>query len=701
MVAGRRVSDRVSEPGIGAGYRSRISEPDIGTGYRNFRDVWTACASPVRVLADNDKMTFPLPFVTRIALALLFASNAACAQSDSDFLAAKSAFEKGDVRRLEALSGALKGHVLEAYAHYWRLKLTLGAADPADVHAYLSTYAGTPPADRLRIEWLKALAAKGDWTAFGQHYTVLAGADSELTCHAIQHRVQREGDSALAAAKPFWFSGRTTPEACDPLFAALIASERIDVDDRRARLRLAIEAGNVRLAQAVAATLPPPARIGEAEFSRIDRNPLAALTRGEFAWKQPAGRELALFALERAARKDALAARGPWVKWRANLPQADRLHGNARLALHAARQHAPDAHVYFREANATPLTEEQHAWRVRAALRAQSWIDVRDATQAMPPAQRDETAWRYWRARALKELGAGDEARVLLAGVATEFGFYGLLARDALGVAFVPVSEPVLPSAEVMKGFGARMDVQRAVKLGQLDMRIESIREWSPVVRGLNDEGLLVAAEFARRAGLVARAINTAELTTDRHDFALRYQMPYRTEFEAAGREQSIDSALLFAIARQESRFIPDIVSSAGARGLMQLMPATARWVARQLGETGFNQAQVIDVQTNTRFGAFYFRYWFDRLDNHPALTAAAYNAGPGRAQAWRPMVPLEGAAWVETIPFNETRDYVKKVLANAMFYTGALGGPHRSLTDRLGTVAPRQPASGTLAAAN
>ena len=220
------------------------------------------------------------------------------------------------------------------------------------------------------------------------------------------------------------------------------------------------------------------------------------MTRGS-SWKQPA---TASWRGRADARQGGCALRTrALVRW--GPAEADRLYGNGRLALHAARQHAPDAHVYFREAGATPLTEEQHAWRVRAALRAQSWIDVRDATQSMPPAQRDETAWRYWRARALKELDAGDEARVLLAGVATEFGFYGLLAREALGVAFVPVSEPVQPSAEVMKGFGTRADVQRAVKLGQLDMRIESIREWSPVVRGLNDEGLLVAAEFARRAG--------------------------------------------------------------------------------------------------------------------------------------------------------------------------------------------------------
>jgi soluble lytic murein transglycosylase len=157
---------------------------------------------------------------------------------------------------------------------------------------------------------------------------------------------------------------------------------------------------------------------------------------------------------------------------------------------------------------------------------------------------------------------------------------------------------------------------------------------------------------------------------------------------------------LLYAIARQESRFVPDIVSSAGAMGLMQLMPGTARWVAKQLARSDFTSTQITQVDLNTQFGAYYFKYWHDRLDRMPALAAAAYNAGPGRAQAWRPPVaPLEGAIWVETIPFNETRDYVKKVLANAMLYTRALNRPYVPLSTRLGTVPPRTASTAALSA--
>ena len=228
------------------------------------------------------------------------------------------------------------------------------------------------------------------------------------------------------------------------------------------------------------------------------------------------------------------------------------------------------------------------------------------------------------------------------------------------------------------------------VKLVELDMRPESVREWAYIVRGLSDENLLVAADHARRVGLYDRAINAADRTQARHDYALRYLAPYRNDFEAAAKANDADIAMLYGIARQESRFIPDIVSSAGAVGLMQLMPGTARWVAKQLARNDYQPAQIGNTDLNTQFGAYYYKYWFERLDKMPALAAAAYNAGPGRAQAWRPAASLEGAIWVETIPFNETREYVKKVLANAMIYNQSFGGASTSLTSLLGVVAPR-----------
>ena len=355
----------------------------------------------------------------------------------------------------------------------------------------------------------------------------------------------------------------------------------------------------------------------------------------------------------------------------------------------------PRANEWFREAGDTPLAAEEQSWRIRAALRALAWSVVRKTIDGLPERDQQEPTWRYWKARALAELGKKEDADALYATVATGIHFYGLLAAEALGRGVEQLaalkSEPAMASDDAFAAFAAKPAVRRAVKLAELDMRAESRREWISAVAGLDDEGLLLAADYARRVGLYDRAINTAERTSIRHDYSMRYMTPWRSEFGAAARDHSIDEELLYAIARQESRFAPDIVSSAGAVGLMQLMPGTARWVAKQLARSDYNSTRMAQVELNTQFGAYYFKYWHERLDRMPALAAAAYNAGPNRAQAWRPSaMPLEGAIWVETIPFNETRDYVKKVLANTMLYAQALGRPYVPLSTRLGTVLPR-----------
>ncbi len=629
------------------------------------------------------------------------AALAAPEPTDVDFLAAKAAFEHGQRSRLDALAAKLSGHILESYVQYWALASRLDALTLDDARGFIARWPDSPLAERLRIDALKAFGKRGDWDAFGELYPPSAGEDVELSCYAIQFRRQSEGEAALAAAKPLWFSGQTPPAACEPLFSALIDAGELTLADRRARFRLAAEAGNLRLARELADAMPGNSRIAPRDLVRVDRDADRALARGEFAWATPGGRDLALYALERAARRDAGAARAAWEKQRGHLPAADRLYGNARLAYHAARQLHPLANDWYREAEGAVLNDAQRAWRARAALRAGAWHDVEAAIAAMPPSLALEAGWRYWKARALEAGGRGDDARALYSGLATEFGFYAFLGAEALGQRIEPPSQPANPSPELLAAFGAQPGVRRAVKLAELDMRPESQREWAYVVRGRDDEGLLVAAAYARSVGLYDRAINTAERTTARHDFGLRYLMPYREHFVAAARDQAADPALLFSLARQESRFASDIVSSAGAVGLMQLMPPTARWVAKQMGRTDYRPGQIADLAINTQFGAFYFRYCQDRLDGMPVLAAAAYNAGPNRAQAWRGEAPLEGAIWVESIPFNETREYVKKVLANAMFYARELEQPYVPLSARLGIVTPRGNGGGAATAEN
>jgi soluble lytic murein transglycosylase len=640
----------------------------------------------------------PRPLVHCLAFAALgmFAAALRAQPTDTDFLAARDAFQANNVAALDRIAPRVKGHLLESYVVYWQLHLSLDDAPPERVRSFLERYDGTPLADTLRAEWLKSLGKRALWNEFAAEYPKRNGEDAELACFALQWRHESDAAGALADARQYWFSGRDQPESCLPLFAELEAREQITPADIWDRFRLAHEAGNLRLSARLMGELPPKERPAAADYDRLERNPVAAVAKGEFRFATRGGRELALYALDRVAKGDAEAAHRAWVRWRVHLPEADRRYGNLLVAYNASRQLLPEANTWYREVGGAPLNEPQREWRVRAALRVLAWRDVAGAIDAMPESQAQEPAWRYWKARAFEAESRKEDSLRLFGSLAAEPNFYGFLAADAIGASIMPVSEPLPIDADALGAFGARPPVQRVLALAALGMRSEAQREWSYVVRGTDDRSLLLAAEFARRNGLYDRSINTADRTQRRHDFGLRYQTPYREAIGSAVREMGLDEAWVFGLTRQESRFAADVISSAGAIGLMQLMAPTARWIAQQTHRSDYRIAQLGEPELNARFGTYYLRHVLDRLDGLAVLATAAYNAGPGRAQSWRGAAPIEGAIYAETIPFTETRDYVKKVMANAMFYQAQLGLPYVTLTDRLGIVTPRGAAAGS-----
>jgi soluble lytic murein transglycosylase len=231
--------------------------------------------------------------------------------------------------------------------------------------------------------------------------------------------------------------------------------------------------------------------------------------------------------------------------------------------------------------------------------------------------------------------------------------------------------------------------IQRALALYRLNLDNEALREWLWSIRGFDDRDLLAAAELARQANETERAINTADRTVQVHDLAQRFPTPYRDELSAAARQWSLDESIVFGLVRQESRFMSDARSRVGAAGLMQIMPATGRWIARQLSISPFKPDMLLRADVNAQMGSYYFRRVLGDL-GHPLLAIAAYNAGPGRARRWRDENALEGAIYTETIPFNETRDYVKKVFTNAWYYHHRLTGKTANLHEMLGQVRGR-----------
>jgi soluble lytic murein transglycosylase len=279
--------------------------------------------------------------------------------------------------------------------------------------------------------------------------------------------------------------------------------------------------------------------------------------------------------------------------------------------------------------------------------------------------------------------------------VAGEHHFYGKLALEELGRSLAIPPRGYAPTPADLVEAAANPGLQRAVALLRLGLRPEGIQEWNWAMRGMDDRQLLAAAEFARANEIWDRAIFTANQTVGLHDFSVRFPTPYRDVFSEQARSQGLDEAWVLGLVRQESRFSTTAKSSAGASGLMQLMPRTARWVAQRLGMKGFSLAQVNDIDVNIALGTSYLKYVLESVDGHPVVAAAAYNAGPGRARKWKADRPLEGAIYAESIPFSETREYVKRVMSNTVYYAALYAGDARPLKTRLGVVPPRRSGEG------
>ncbi|MCL2297097.1 MAG: lytic transglycosylase domain-containing protein [Proteobacteria bacterium] len=599
---------------------------------------------------------------------------------DAAIVAAKAAYEARDLAAFDRLNPT--GHVLASYVDYWWLRVALDKMPPrqleANVQTFLKQAADTPLAPQLQRAWLKALGKTQDWVSFAIDYPP-PEEDTELACYGIQYRYQRDGDGALAAGKALWPTGKTLPESCRPVFDAMRAKGLLTDEDIRARYLLAVQAANASLAKAMWQRLPAAQRADERSFAQAERAPLKYLS-GKPTPQQKGARELLYYALERAARQDVEQARHAWLAIRDHWPQADREYGHLRLAYHAARHQHPDAHRFFNEAGQASLNETEQPWRIRAALWAGDYEAALMAIEALPAASRDNEMWRYWRARCLEQRrdeAAIRQAQTLYRQLAGQPTYYGLLAHERLASAAVPPwtvpSAPAWPDAG--RDFLKRGAVQRIIKLQALDLRTEMLDEWRALARTLNDAELRVAAIAMAQQGMFDRSIAAAERMTASIEWSLRYPRPFPEAFQRAGATHGVDENWLYAVARQESRFVPDIVSSAGAIGLMQLMPRTARWVATQRGMNDYRIEYLNDAAVNADFGAFYLRHCLDGLNGSLVLAAAAYNAGPGRARAWRARAAarggaaMEGDIWIESIPFDETRDYIKKVLANARMY--------------------------------
>ncbi|WP_043816892.1 lytic transglycosylase domain-containing protein, partial [Rubrivivax gelatinosus] len=280
-------------------------------------------------------------------------------------------------------------------------------------------------------------------------------------------------------------------------------------------------------------------------------------------------------------------------------------------------------------------------------------------------------------------------SRAMLQSIAGQMHFYGQLAAEDLGLPFVLPAPPRTLQPAEREAARSNPGFARALQLIALGLRSEGQREWNFSLRGLAERDLLAAAQMACEREVWDRCIFTSDRSKTEIDVAQRFPTPHRAELTQTARRVGLDPAYVYGLIRQESRFITVAQSGAGASGLMQVMPGTARIVARRIG-LDYKPAMLHDPETNLLLGTSYLKMVLDNFAGSQPMATAGYNAGPNRPRRWRDAPTVEPAAWIEAIPIGETRDYVKKVLSNAVYYAAVLGSTPPSLKARLGaTIGP------------
>lgn len=634
----------------------------------------------------------------------LFAQGAGSGSGgDAALLDMRSAFSRGNNFQLANLLPSVRGHALEPLAMYWEARARLDIASPTDIRAALDRMAGSYWEDRLRNDWLLQLGKARDWAQFDAELPrYRMNDDWQVRCYALLRdvttgRMPAEGAAPLVQTN--WHAQRDADDGCASAAKALLDTGHLKPQAAWQRARLAMDLNRPRVATQAVAMLDPGMT---ATVESIANDPAKYLDEKLTAIR-PRTKELVTLAIVRLAAIDPAAAALEMdrTRWKAQLTKEERSWIWGVIGKRTAQKLQPEALAHFANGEDSFMHDEHLAWKARAGMRAGQWMAVREAVDAMSEQQQKEPTWVYWKARAIQTLKQPDavaataQARELFERIASTRDFYEQLALEELGRPIAVPPAPAALTAEEVNAAQSNPGLRRALIAIRLGLRSEGVREWNYTVAlhnpgGLGERELLAAAALACQHELWDRCINTSLRTSDAMDHAQRFPTPHRAQVVSRANEIGLDPAYVYGLIRQESRFITDARSGVGASGLMQVMPATARWTARKIGLTDFKPSQITERDTNIQIGTAYLKFALDDFQGSLPLAAAAYNAGPGRSRQWRNGPVLPGEVWAENIPFEETRDYVKRVLANTTNYAALITGQPQSLRARLGTVGPK-----------
>ncbi|MGQ0657141.1 MAG: transglycosylase SLT domain-containing protein [Chromatiales bacterium] len=627
-----------------------------------------------------------------LGIAMLPAAHAAETDRNAQrkqFARAYQAFLAKDVARGEALSAGLEIYLLYPHLRYESLRRRLETADSAEIRRFLSANEGTYVGEQFRTAWLAILARQQRWQAFLDNFRPQQSV--ALRCAHLDARIAMDHATEVTAeTKALWLTGENLPPECDRVVEWLARRGALDSGLVWERLRLVMAAANPTLAAQLARRLPAAEQPLAALWREVYSNPQKGLAREELKADSPRVRDIVRTGIERLARHDAGKAHEMWQR------RQDRYKFSAReqaaiaagIAITAVRRDHADALRILDTVPDPHVDAELQRARLLAALRTQSWGRIERWTEQPPGEGMNALRWRYWRARALEERGAGAAAREILFDLTQERDYYGLLAAERLQVLYTFPHQPLATNKADVVAFLARPGIERALELRRLGFEAAARQEWSFETVGLGPQGLIVAAAAAHQLGWHERAIAALGKAREFGDLEVRYPIAFRNVVEEYASVRGLEPAVMLSLIRSESAFNESARSPAGALGLMQVMPATGRQTAKRVGLTRYAAHDLLRADTNVMLGSAYLRDMLDRFHGNLAMAAAAYNAGPHRVKAWRPRHDcIEADIWVDTIPFTETRRYVRNVLYVTALYQMRLQQEIKPLRQRLSAV--------------
>jgi soluble lytic murein transglycosylase len=585
----------------------------------------------------------------------------------------------GRQKEFNTLRASLDDYALRPYLDYYELQSRLSSLDADTVIAFRSRHADLPVSDIIFYRWLKRLGTQRRWESFVQHYE--PGTDAELRCYYLRALIGTgRKDEALDQVPDLWLASKSQPKACDPLFETWIDSGRLTEAMVWERLHMALDANSRTLARYLQRFFESPdVKPWAQSYYNVHVTPSSVARTSRFATDTRYSRDVIAHGLERLASRDPEAATSAWLRYQDShdfsTEETEAIERSLIIG-HAKNGTFPD----HREAASTSgLPAEDIAL---SAVIHQSWPDVTFWVDQMDEETRNERRWQYWQARSLQETTAASErARLGYAALARDRDYYGFLAAERIGQPVNMNHQPAPVSSLQINRLKTIPGVMRATELYAVGDQINARREWYRILPELAPRDRAVAASLAGNIGWISQGIRTANDALLRDSLELRFPMPYQDEFQRVSHITTVPETFLLAIARQESLFDPRARSSANARGLMQLIPPTAERVARRVGITEPSTSDLYEPALNIELAGHHLASLMGRYGQRRPLVAAAYNAGEHRVDRWiREDSGQWMDVWIESIPFRETRNYVKNVMAFARVYGHRRGIPRPML---------------------